>query len=109
MQVTEVYGSPSIILLTYPLEAFENDRSWTYNQTTQYLQYMTSLYSQALMQGMSNVHLLQLDGIRFPVERWCLAHPSVAAHQDIADQLTQYIHAVLPDWASSKFRFIESG
>lgn len=60
---------------------------------------MSSLYAQTQMQGMSNIHLLQLNSINFPTDDWCAGHPSVAAHQNIANQLTDYIHAALPDWA----------
>ena len=87
LQVSDEYNSPEIILLTYPLESMW-DGSLTPNQTTYYLQYMSSLYAQT-----------QVNGINFPTDDWCAGHPSVAAHQNIANQLTDYIHAVLPDWA----------
>jgi hypothetical protein len=102
LQVSDEYNSPEIILLTYPLESMW-DGSLTPNQTTYYLQYMSSLYAQTQMQGMSNVYLLQLNGIDFPVNDWCAGHPNVAAHQNIANQLTDYIQAVLPDWADSMY------
>ena len=79
------------------------DGSLTLNQTTYYLQYTTSLYNLARMQGMSNVYLLQLNGVNLPLDNWCVGHPSADAHQNMADQLTQYIQAVLPDWATGIF------
>ncbi len=102
LQVSDEYNSPEIILLTYPLESMW-DGSLTPNQTTYYLQYMASLYAQTQMQGMSNVYLLQLNGVDFPINDWCAGHPNVAAHQNIANQLTDYIHAVLPDWAEQMY------
>ncbi len=102
LQVSDEYNSPEIILLTYPLESMW-DGSLTLNQTTYYLQYMSSLYAQTQMQGMSNVYLLQLNGVDFPINDWCSGHPNVAAHQNIANQLTDYIHAVLPDWAEQMY------
>ncbi len=102
LQVSDEYNSPEIILLTYPLESMW-DGSLTPNQTTYYLQYMSSLYAQTQMQGMSNVYLLQLNGVNFPVNDWCAGHPNVAAHHNMANQLTDYIHAVLPDWAEQMY------
>lgn len=102
LQVSDEYDSPEIILLTYPLESMW-DGSLTPNQTTYYLQYMSSLYAQTQMQGMSNVNLLQLNGVAFPINGWCAGHPNVAAHENIANQLTDYIHAVLPDWAEQVY------
>lgn len=64
---------------------------------------MTSLYSTTQMMGMTNVHLLQLNGIDMPLEDWCVAHPSAAADANIAAQLTTYIEAILPQWATSTY------
>ncbi|KAA6421049.1 MAG: hypothetical protein FRX49_08960 [Trebouxia sp. A1-2] len=102
-QVNKVYSSPQIVILTYPLESVPTA---SYNQTTYYLQYMTSLYVSARMQGLSNVQLIQLNGINFPTDSWCDGHPSVAAHANIADQLTAYLQAILPRWANSTYPLI---
>lgn len=82
------------------------DGSLTLNQTTYYLQYMTSLYVQSQMIGMSNVYLLQLTGTDFPTDNWCAGHPNVPAHQSMANQLTQYIQAVFPDWGTSTYPLV---
>ncbi len=99
LQVTDVYDEPSIILLAYPLES----NILPGNQTAYYLQYMTSLYVEALEQGMDNVYLLQFNGIDFPTDNWCVGHPSVAAHANMANQLIQYIENVMPDWTNCLF------
>ncbi len=103
LQVNKVYSSPQIVILTYPLESVPTA---SYNQTTYYLQYMTSLYVSARMQGLSNVQLLQLNGINFPTDSWCDGHPSVDAHANIAYQLTAYLQAILPRWANSTYPLI---
>ncbi len=103
LQVSKVYSSPQIVILTYPLESAPTA---SYNQTTYYLQYMTSLYNSARLQGLSNVQLIQLNGINFPIDSWCDGHPSVAAHANIADQLTAYLKAILPQWANSTYPLI---
>ncbi|KAL0044945.1 hypothetical protein WJX82_002867 [Trebouxia sp. C0006] len=102
-QVNKVYSSPQIVIFTYPLESAPTA---SYNQTTYYLQYMTSLYNSARLQGLSNVQLIQLNGINFPIDGWCDGHPSVAAHANIADQLTVYLKAVLPQWANSTYPLV---
>ena len=79
------------------------DGSLTSDQTNYYFQYTTSLYNQAQMAGMSNVYLFQLNGVDLSLDDWCVGHPSAAAHQTMADQLTQYIQAVFPDWADGTF------
>jgi hypothetical protein len=103
LQVNKVYNSPQIVILTYPLESVPTA---SYNQTTYYLQYMASLYVSARMQGLSNVQLLQLNGINFPTDNWCDGHPSVDAHINIANQLTTYLQAILPRWANSTYPLI---
>ena len=103
LQVNKVYSSPQIVIFTYPLESAPTA---SYNQTTYYLQYMTSLYNSARLQGLSNVQLIQLNGINFPIDGWCDGHPSVAAHANIADQLTVYLKAVLPQWANSTYPLV---
>ena len=103
LQVNKVYSSPQIVILTYPLESVPTA---SYNQTTYYLQYMTSLYNSARLQGLSNVQLIQLNGINFPTDSWCDGHPSVAAHASIANQLTVYLQAILPRWANSTYPLI---
>lgn len=102
-QVNKVYSSPQIVILTYPLES---GPTGSYNQTSYYLQYMTSLYVSARLQGLSNVQIVQLNGINFPTDGWCDGHPSVAAHANIANQLTAYLQAILPRWANSTYPLI---
>ena len=63
----------------------------TPNQTTTYLQYMSSFYTETQMEGLSNVHLLQLNTVDMPLGDWCAS----AAH--IAAQLSAIIEAVLPE------------
>ena len=101
-----VYSNPHIILLSYPLESMWDDQL-TPNQTTYYFQYMTSLYNKAQMQGMSNVQLLQLNGVNLSLDNWCVGHPSVAAYQNFADQLAKYVTAVLPAWVIATFPVVE--
>ena len=79
------------------------DGNLTPEQTEYYLQYMTSLYVETQMQSMSNVYLLQLNGIDFPTDNWCDGHPNVAAHANMAQQLMQYIQAVLPHWGNATY------
>ncbi len=97
-----MYNDPTIIIQVFPLEV-----QWqgvlTHDQTTTYLQYMTSLYSTAEMMGMTNVHLLQLNGVGMPLDDWCVDHPSAAADANIAAQLTAYIEAIMPQWATTTY------
>ena len=102
LQVTATYNGTCIILFTYPLEAMW-DGNLSLNQTTYYLQYMTSLYVETQKQGMSNIFLLQIDGIDFPTTGWCSGHPNVAAHENMSHQLSTYIQAVLPAWGNTMF------
>lgn len=98
LQVTNTYNGTDIILFTYPLESNPG-----LALTPNYLQYMTSLYVAAQKAGMSNVYLLQIDGIDFPTDNWCVAHPNLAAHAAMANQLISYIQAVLPSWANTSY------
>ena len=102
MQINEVYDDPTIIIQVFPLEV-----QWqgvlTHDQTAAYLQYMSSLYSATQMMGMTNVHLLQLNGADMPLDDWCVSHPSAAADANIAAQLTAYIQAVMPEWANTTY------
>ncbi len=100
LQANDLYNSPEIIILTYPLES---SPTGSYNQTTYYMQYMASLYVTAQIQGLSNVRFLQLNGINFSTDNWCAGHPSVDAHINIAGQLTAYIQGILPHWANSTY------
>ena len=102
LQINEEYDTPEIIIQVLPLEV-QIQGVLTYNQTTTYLQYMSSLYTAAQAEGMTNVHLLQLNGVNLPTDGWCVAHPSAAADANIAAQLSAYIEAVLPEWTSSNY------
>lgn len=73
------------------------------NQTTTYLQYMSSLYSEVQAEGLTNVHYLQLNAIGMPLTDWCASHPSAAAHANIAAQLSAFIEAVIPEWTTSTY------
>ena len=102
MQVNEVYNDPTMIIQVFPLEV-----QWqgvlTHDQTSVYLQYMNSLYSSTQMEGLTNVHLLQLNGVDMPTDGWCVDHPSAAADVNIAAQLTAYIDAIMPAWSSTTY------
>lgn len=103
MQITDEYGSQmQIILQVFPLEV-QIQGVLTANQTTSYLQYMSSLYTAAQQEGMGNVHFFQLTGANLPVDGWCNSHPSAAADANIAEQLTTYIMRLLPNYATSTY------
>lgn len=103
MQITDEYGeNMQIILQVFPLEV-QVQGVLTVNQTTQYLQYMSSLYTAAQQEGQFNVHFLQLNGVDMPLDNWCVAHPSSAADRNIAQQLLTYINRLLPNYATSTF------
>lgn len=91
-----------IILQVFPLEV-QVQGVLTVNQTTQYLQYMSTLYTAAQQEGQNNVHFFQLTGRSMPLDGWCVAHPSAAADRNIAQQLTTYINRLLPNFARSTF------
>ena len=102
MQINEEFDSPESIKQVYPdeqlLEGLLNQ-----NKTTTYLQYMSSLYTAAQMEGMMNVHLLQLNAADMPLTSWCASHPSTAADANIAPQLSAFIEAVLPEWTRTVY------
>ena len=100
MQINEEFDSPEIIVQVYPQEQLLEG---VLNQTesTTYLQYMSSLYTAAQMEGMMNVHLLQLNAVDMPLTGWCASHPSAAADANIAAQLSAFIEAVLPEWTKT--------
>ena len=64
---------------------------------------MTHTIRQAQAQGMTNVYRFELDGTNLPLDDWCADHLSVAAHQNIADQLVQYIQTTFPDWPTDTY------
>ncbi|KAL3146173.1 hypothetical protein ABBQ32_002883 [Trebouxia sp. C0010 RCD-2024] len=102
-EITDEYGeNMQIILQVFPLEV-QVQGVLTVNQTTQYLQYMSSLYTAAQQEGQFNVHFLQLNGVDMPLDNWCVAHPSSAADRNIAQQLLTYINRLLPNYATSTF------
>ncbi len=102
MQINEEYDTPEIIIQVFPLEVnFESVLS--FNATTEYLQYMASVYTATQMEGMSNVHLLQLNAVGMDLDGWCSDHPSAAADTTIAAQLTAFIEAVLPSWSKTTY------
>lgn len=102
LQINEEYDTPQIIIQVFPLEV-QFQGVLTFNQTSDYLQYMSSLYTAAQAEGMTNVHLLQLNGVNMPLDNWCVDHPSAAADVNIAAQLTAYIEAILPQWSSNTY------
>jgi len=102
MQINEEYDTPEIIIQVFPLEVnFEG--VLTPNATTNYLQYMAAVYTATQMEGMTNVHFLQLNAVGMNLDGWCAAHPSAAADTTIAAQLTAYIEAVLPAWTTGTY------
>lgn len=103
LQLTEDFGDQmQIILQIFPQE-LQSQGELTPEQTSTYLQYMTSLYTAAQLEGMNNVHLLQLSGANLPTANWCVRHPSAAADANIAAQLTAYISRLLPNYANSMY------
>lgn len=52
---------------------------------------MASVYTATQMEGMMNVHFLQLNAVGMDLNGWCSNHPSAAADMTIAAQLTAYI------------------
>jgi len=102
-EITDEYGeNMQIILQVFPVEV-QVQGVLTLNQTTQYLQYMSSLFTAAQQEGQFNVHFFQLSGEDMLLENWCVAHPSAAADMNIAEQLTTYINRLLPNYARSTF------
>ena len=102
MQINEEYDTPEIIIQVFPLEVnFEG--VLTPNATTNYLQYMAAVYTATQMEGMTNVHFLQLNAVGMDLNGWCSNHPSAAADMTIAAQLTAYIEAVLPAWTTGTY------
>jgi len=102
MQINEDFDSPEIIVQVYPQEQLL-EGVLNQNESTTYLQYMSSLYTAAQMEGMMNVHLLQLNAIDMPLTGWCASHPSAAADANIAAQLSAFIEAVLPEWTRTVY------
>ncbi len=102
MQINEEFDTPEIIIQVYPMEQVL-EGVLTRNQTTTYLQYMSSLYTETQMEGLNNVHLLQLNAVDMPLGGWCVFHPSAAADANIAAQLSAFIESVLPEWTRSTY------
>ena len=102
MQINEELESPQIIIQVYPMEA-ELVGILTVNQTLTYLQYMSSLYTETQLEGMTNVHMLQLSPVDLPLTGECAFHLTAAADANIAVQLSAYIEAVLPEWTRSTY------
>ena len=102
MQVNEEFDTPTIIVQVFPWEV-QFEGVLTVNQTSVYLQYMSSLYTSTQEQNMTNVHLLQLNPADMPLDNWCVAHPSAAADAIIASQLTSYIEQIMPEWSSTTY------
>lgn len=102
MQINDNFDSPEIIVQVYPQEQLL-EGVLNQNESTTYLQYMSSLYTAAQMEGMMNVHLLQLNAVDMPLTGWCASHPSAAADANIAAQLSAFIEAVLPEWTRTMY------
>ena len=91
-----------MVIQVFPLEQLlEGVLNQT--QSTTYLQYMSSLYTAAQTEGMTNVHYLQLNAVNMPLTDWCSSHPSAAADANIAEQLITFIEGVLPEWTTSSY------
>ena len=105
MQLNQEYGEPQIILVVMPQEVPAEGASLgpSFNDTTTYIEYMANLYTASQMEGLTNVHLLQLDALGMPLADWCDGHPNVAADANIAGQVSAYINAVLPSWANTTY------
>lgn len=44
---------------------------------------------------------LQISGDSFEVEKWCAAHPNAADHKRIADQIIEFLDAVVPSFGAA--------
>lgn len=75
----------------------------TPNETANYQEYMSELYRQTQRDGMTNVHLLQLNAIGMPLGGLCAVHPSAAADVNIAAQLNAFIQADISKWPTSTY------
>lgn len=102
MQITNQYGEETQVILLVIPEEVQTQGVLSPKQTTDYLRYMSSLYTASRKEGMSNVHLFRLTA-GIPLDNWCAAHPSAAAHANIAMQLTSYINRLLPNFATSMY------
>lgn len=102
LQLNEEYGDPQIILVVMPQEVPGEGATLgpNFNDTTTYIEYMANLYTASQMEGLTNLHLLQLDALGMPLADWCDGHPDVAADANIAGQVSAYINAVLPPLAN---------
>ena len=102
LQINEEYDTPEIIIQVFPLEV-QFEGVLTVNATAYYLQYMTAVYTATQMEGMSNIHVLQLNAVGMDLDNWCSSHPNANADMTIAAQLTTYIEAILPSWSTSTY------
>ncbi|KAL4420247.1 hypothetical protein ABPG77_003426 [Micractinium sp. CCAP 211/92] len=97
-ELRAAFPEAAIINLVWPLEV-QLVGVKTLPQTAVYLQYMARAFTRLQQAGLSNTHFLQLDGDVINTTAFCMAHPDVGTHRDVARQLVEFISAVLPEFA----------
>ena len=105
MQINADFNSPEIIIMVFPTEVLTKGVLDSSGAAI-YQQYFASLGSQVQSDGMTHVHQLQLTADGMPLDGWCAAHPSAAAHANIAAQLEAFIQQQIPDWPTSTYPVI---
>ena len=103
VQINEEFDTPEIIIQVYPVEAQVGIILLTIEETAQYIQYMSDLFTAVQQEGLTNVHFLQINAVDMPLDGWCQEHPSAAAHQVIAAQLSSFIEGVIPEWSTMTY------
>jgi len=103
VQINDEYDDPEIIIQVYPVEAQIGVILLTLEETAQYIQYMSGLFTAVQQEGLTNVHFIQINAVGLPLEDWCQEHPSAAADQVIAAQLSAFIKGVIPDWTTATY------
>ena len=105
MQINEDFDKPDIFTMVYPAETMlqgilSEDEAETYRS------YMFALHDATQAAGMANVHQLEMDVTSIPMKDWCSAHPSAAADDAIAAQLSEFIVEKVPKWPGSTYPVI---
>ena len=103
MQVQATYpNQPEVIVVSFPRES-QQVGILPQPNADRYLAYMANLGNQIRSQQLARTHLLQMDGNGLPVDNWCAAHPSAAAHKFFASEITDFIQDVVPGFGNSTF------
>lgn len=102
-QIHETYPAASIISMAWPLEiSLTLLGDWEKAQL--YSSWMAAATSHVEAARIPNHHFLQLEslapGTASP-SKYCKNHPNAAAHAQIAAQLSKFVQAVVPSFASS--------